>query len=155
MYKTICVTVVQVYVNGDYILEVRTHSYNNPTNRCAGCRMGLNDAGCCDDFSVFECTGDLRCDNYFYYCLRTLWSVGFVCDGGQVSRSEPDGKTINFSQDMVLGLANPLPLNGISDAWNVSCIYRECGSPTSFLCMDFILCIYCMVHQSHSIACVN
>ena len=110
-------------MNGDYILEVRTHSYSNPTNWCFGC--GANQ-GCCDNFNVFECTGDLRCDNYFYYCLRTIFSSRFVnnCDNGRFSNSsEPDGETINFSQDVVLGLANPLPLNGLSDAWNVSCIY--------------------------------
>ena len=110
-------------MNGDYVLEVRTHSYNNPTNRCAGC--GVDD-GCCDDFSLFECTGDLRCDTYFFYCLRMLGSSSSdgVCNNanGQVSTSyaEPDGGEINFSQDMVLGLPNPLPLNGISNTWNVS-----------------------------------
>ena len=42
--------------------------------------------GCCNDFNVFECTVDLRCDNLFYYCLRTLGSTaGGVCDDGQHS----------------------------------------------------------------------
>lgn len=119
-----------MYVKADYVVYVRTHSYDNPTNTCADCRDARsNQLGCCDRFSMFNCTGDLRCDNQFYYCLRTLGNTGENCLGGQRSfNTQYNGAEVDFGRDRVLGLANPLPLNGISRVWEVS-------ENSSYLCI--------------------
>ena len=59
-------------MRGDYILSVQVHSYSNPENRCAGCIRTDTTFGCCDMFDAPVCTGDRRCDNEFFYCLRPL-----------------------------------------------------------------------------------
>ena len=57
---------------GDYVLRVRIHSYDNPTNDCAGCD-GSQNQRCCDSFDP-QCGDDtgLRCDNEFFACVRPL-----------------------------------------------------------------------------------
>lgn len=110
------------YVNADYIVQVRTHSYSNPTNWCYACRIDDEDDeyGCCDTFSQTQCSGDQLCENQFYYCLRPFGSVGDECTGGRMSTFNNNDEDIDFTQSVVLGLPNPLPLASTSLRWNVS-----------------------------------
>ena len=106
-------------VSGNYVIEVNVQSYNNPTNRCSTCRLG-----CCDDFALTDCTGQLRCDNQFTYCLRSHNTRATTrgCQGyTSTSRSNvnTDGEDIDFSQPTVLGLPNPLTLTGLTNSWQV------------------------------------
>ena len=104
-------------VTGEYVVEVRTHGYNNP-------RSLLADGSCCDNINSSTwlwptCTVP-GCDNVFYYCLRRLGSSG-GCDGARmVSEINHNDTPLNFSNDTVLGLPNPLPLSGLTREWSVS-----------------------------------
>lgn len=63
-----------IQAQGGYILSVRVHSYDNPSNRCAGCGALQ---GCCDSFTRIDC-GDEEssaCDNEFFVCLKPLGSA--------------------------------------------------------------------------------
>ena len=100
-------------VIGDYTVEVRTHNYSNP-----GSLLARNGA-CCDPLHM-SCLNFTGCDNYFYYCLRSLGSNGTDCTGGRTSLINYDDAPLNFSQDTVLGLPNPLPLPGLTKEWHVS-----------------------------------
>ena len=110
---------VACLVNGDYIVEVRTHSYNNP-------RSLLANENCCDMLNG-HCVVP-GCDNVFYYCLRPIgsYSSGAGYHGGMLSHGvNNDDAPLNFSRDTVLGLPNPLPLLGLSAQWTVR-NYRIC-----------------------------
>ena len=101
------------------MIEVDVQSYNNPTNGCATCH-----GGCCDDLNVTTCTGFLRCDNQFTYCLRSHNTPATTggCQGyiSTISEVNTDGGRIDFSQPTVLGLPNPLTLTGLTNSWQVS-----------------------------------
>ena len=107
-------------------MEVRLFGYDNPTQRCQDCRDGeFADAGCCDDFVLTEavCTNGRRCDTFFIYCLRTIGSAGRNCPyfGAKMSTANTnDELIIDFNQRSVLGLDNPLQLQGLTDAYTVS-----------------------------------
>ena len=104
---------VSCLVKGEYILEVRTHSFSNPDSLLA-------DGSCCDLAGDGLCAVS-GCDNYFYYCLRSLGSgTGPGCRGGRTSMVGYNDRPLNFSQPIVLGLFNPLPLPGLTTEWNVS-----------------------------------
>ena len=95
-------------------------SYNNPTNGCATC-----DGDCCDAFTLTTCTGLLRCDNQFAYCLRSHNTPATTrgCQGyTSTLRSDvnTDARRIDFSQSTLLGLPNPLRLTGLTNSWQVS-----------------------------------
>ena len=113
-------------VCGDYVVEVSVQSYNNPTNRCVVCTQPgyPNNPGCCDDFSMRDgnCTGELACDNYFTYCLEhfSTSDISSEClTAGVTSGVNVDGAPIDFSQPTVLGLPNPILLNGPTTDWQV------------------------------------
>ena len=127
-------------VRGRYLVEVRLFGYTNPTGRCQDCHSGgqFADPGCCDTFTTATCTGGLRCDSFFYYCLRTIGSVGRNCSyfGNRTSAANIDDGQIDFSQSTVLGLQNPLQLQGLTDTYTVSysliCMPPFCGGqPTT------------------------
>ena len=107
-------------VTGEYVVEVRTHGYNNPRNLLA-------DGSCCDINSTWPwptCAVP-GCDNVFYYCLRSLGSSNLRedCDGRRmISEINFNDSQLNFSNDTVLGLLNPLPLPGLTRVWSVSSI---------------------------------
>ena len=118
-------------VLGDYVIEVHVQSYSNPTNKCATCYTEYNQLpGCCDDFTVQTCTGQLRCDNQFFYCLRpynTPPDTEGCSDYTGTIRSSvnQNGGQLDFSQPRLLGLPNPLRLQGLrnvslKNAWQVS-----------------------------------
>ena len=110
------------FVEGRYFLEVSVHGYSNPTGTCRDCSVdGQRVRGCCDRFRTTDCSGDLLCDSFFTYCVGSD-------DGGCVDPLQQrtsavninDGP-VNFSQSTVLGLENPLILQGLTHA------YRVCG----------------------------
>ena len=87
--------------------------------------------GCCDRFkNIGECSGEEKCDNAFFYCLRQSNTApdddpssprlcGFHNVNGITTAANPDGETIDFTRDRVLGQPNPLKLAGITPKWMV------------------------------------
>ena len=104
----------QICIRGDYTILVHSHSFSNPSNRCAQCQFG-----CCDQFGTTVCTGTDRCDTLFTYCLLPFNSTT-LCTPQAVSGTAFDDRSIDFTQATVLGLPNPLPLSGVSERWEVS-----------------------------------
>ena len=106
---------VSCLVKGEYIVEVRTHNFSNPGSLLA-------DGSCCDSNMITGSCVVPGCDNYFYYCLRALGSVTIPlgCRGGRTSMVGYNDRPLNFSQPVVLGLPNPLPLPGLTTEWSVS-----------------------------------
>jgi hypothetical protein len=118
---------------------VQVHSYDNPTNSCAGCGQ---DRGCCDAFndSGEECVGFKRCDNLFFYCVRPLGTPTqteqtisediestihirmreLQCMQAFRSHFSLDGQSMNFSEPLLLGIPNPLKFSVESKEWQVS-----------------------------------
>ena len=103
-------------MEGLYQLEVAVFGYNNPTGRCRGCGYLQ---GCCDDFESTSCGTTDRHDSYFIYCLRTVGSSGRGCSffGNVRSDSNEDDGPLDFSLSMVLGLENPITLQGLTDTY--------------------------------------
>ena len=114
---------VCVIVKGLYQLEVTVFGYNNPTGRCHQCvNPANNQPGCCDDFVQTNCSGNFSCDSFFVYCLRpALERTGGNCSyfSNQTSDFNPDDGDLNFSQSPVLGLDNPIILQGLTNAYMV------------------------------------
>ena len=120
-------SILQTYtmVQGLYLVEVRLYGYDNPTQTCQDCRRRpLASPGCCDYFLTTTCIDSDRCDSFFYYCLRTIGSVGRNCSyfGNRTSTVNMDDGRIDFNKSTVLGLENPLQLQGLTDAYTVSII---------------------------------
>ena len=139
--------------NGDYIVEVRTHSYNNP-------RSLLADGNCCD-YSNLQCAVP-GCDNVFYYCLRTIGSYSSRerCNGGMMSPYiNNNDSPLNFSQPIVLGLPNPLPLRGLTREWTVSIITSSLYTVSFFICnyvcrkFNFFLKLLTTITVSRKLVC--
>lgn len=110
-------------------MRVKVHSYDNPTNQCSGSNCNFTSANpedfkCCDTRNTTNCTGGMRCDNMFTYCLQPLKMQPVIngCNDSDVMTSTPNwnGSAINFTQDMVLGLDNPFFLEGLAMEWMVS-----------------------------------
>lgn len=117
---------VCVLVDGLYQLEVTVFGYNNPTGRCQDCPLHDDTRACCDRFQTTECEGSDLCDSFFVYCLRTIGSTGRGCSyfGNQTSNfNRNDDGSINFSQNTVLGLENPIILQGLTDIYMVTSHY--------------------------------
>ncbi len=115
-----------VVVRGDYRVVADLSSYANPTERCEECGVdrGLGQT-CCDATRNNSCTGNARCDNKFYYCLRELGAEGVEsdpldCNPLVTTETNRNGETIEFNQSTVLGLPNPLSLTGLAPQWEVS-----------------------------------
>ena len=104
-----------MFVAGDYVLEVNVLSYSNPTNRRA------SSGGCCDGTGNCN-TGGHRCDTYFRFCLRPVYthSTSRECETTALTSSHvQDDGFIDFTQPTFLGLDNPLLLSGLITAWQV------------------------------------
>lgn len=102
--------------NGDYIVEVRTLDYSNSANRV------LEGNNCCDP-PPSNSTNCGKCDTFFFYCLKRVGGTE-DCNNGQGSTGIAwDDAPIDFTQDTVLGLPNPLLLPGLTSKWKVkTCI---------------------------------
>lgn len=63
-------------------VEVKVHSYRNPSSRCDECRSPDNlDPRCCDETSLRP-LGDVcpvTCDTAMGVCVRPLGSTGITC----------------------------------------------------------------------------
>lgn len=109
-------------------MEVNVFGYSNPTQTCQDCRDGgqFANPGCCDTHNRIICVESDRCDSYFFYCLRTIGSSGRNCSyfGSRLSTVNYQDEAVDFSQNLVLGLENPLLLRGLTDTYHnaVSCI---------------------------------
>ena len=106
-------------VHCKYYVEVKVLNYSNPSGRCRDCEVVRGKywtATCCDDHEWGDvCGGNLLCDSYFTYCLRPFGSKERGCGSVQNWTStvnENDG-WVNFTEDTVLGLSNPLKLPGL------------------------------------------
>lgn len=96
----------------NYIFEVRTWSYSNPTSRLANGQQ-------CSFYNGLSCQPS-TCNNRFYYCVRDLGSTESDCNGGKTSPIYSSKNYINFESSTVRGLPNPLPLPGLTREWKVS-----------------------------------
>ena len=130
-------------IKSDYVLRVRVHSYNNPSNRCAGCG---ETQGCCDRFNTTQCDDppSLRCDNEFFFCVRPLGTAmpttqSLLTSGGTRSSAEQraadlqclqppaalrsdvntDGEATEFIGPRFLGLPNPMEFHITASKWEV------------------------------------
>ena len=92
---------------------IKTEAYNNHESL-------LIDGSCCEPVGRTSDCVDPGCDSYFYYCLRSVGTTGPGCSGGRTSQVNLNDAALDFSQAMVLGLPNPLPLPGLTREWNVS-----------------------------------
>lgn len=113
-------------MKANYIVQVTVYSYSNPRDFCATCTPTGGGQGCCDNPSCSG-TGD-TCDTTFFYCLRSLSApqpfmgssyCSPVNPGIRTISSQMDSNNVDFSQDMVLGLSNPLPIGGIANSYMV------------------------------------
>ena len=108
------------FVEGRYFLEVSVHGYSNPTGRCRGCSLnGESERGCCDRFLTTVCRGDLLCDSFFTYCIGNGDRGCLDPLQQRMSAVNVNDGPVNFSQSTVLGLENPLILQGLTYAYHV------------------------------------
>jgi hypothetical protein len=104
-------------------VEVDLYGYSNPTQTCQDCRSGGQFAtpGCCDRHDLGTCLQEgVRCDSYFFYCLRTIDSSGrgsCSYSGNRVSAVNLNDGSVDFNQSLVLDLENPLQLPGLTDMY--------------------------------------
>ncbi len=104
-------------------MEVNFFGYSNPTGRCAECPIpsGQTVRSCCDSFVTTNCTGSLRCDSFFYFCLRTLGdrrtNNSCLYFGSNTTFAITDDGPFSISD---LGLENPLILPGLTENFMVS-----------------------------------
>ena len=100
-------------VIGAYEVDVRVHSYHNPTGRCNECRVDRNSdrPGCCDEERDLDvCSARETCDTFANLCIRPLESTVTSC---AVTIS---GRTLMFNTNYIdfeslsdfFGLPNPL-----------------------------------------------
>ena len=105
-----------------YNIVVMIGDYTNPHHsRLSTCNFSRCFKTCCDGHDGSgRC---YHCDSFFTYCLRHVDTLTADCpEGGTIMRSDvnPNNKSIDFSQNTVLGLDNPLVFHGLNDTWNVS-----------------------------------
>ena len=139
-----------VIVEGLYQLEVTVFGYNNPTGRCRECVASNNVlSGCCDAFrQISNCIGNFSCDSFFVYCLRQpIGRIGRDCSyfGDQMSDSNRDDGRLDFSQSPLLGLENPIVLQGLTNSYKVE------ADTTSYI----IIIIKCSHSADRLHACLN
>lgn len=110
---------VQLPVRGDYQLNIRVHTYSNPSHR-------HRDGGCCD-FSFRSlffpgCYSD--CDNIFVFCLRPagFFHRDLSCPLNKRTSGEVGGDSLSFDiGERVGSLPNPIPIS-VQGPWMVSIV---------------------------------
>ena len=116
-----------------YSVIITLHSYSNLQQTCSRCSILLSSNGCCDDYRVRhpQCTGSLRCDTLFSFCLVPEGSFSFnpptQCSGPSINTDTlfDSDETISFAPGAVLGIINPFVLHGISTLWMVIIYYKQ------------------------------
>ena len=108
-------------------MKVDLFSYDNPTGRCQDCPIYDGEHSCCDrDDRNRDCRNhnDRRCDTFFRFCLRPLYTTGRDCsyrDSVTSNTNWQEREAIDFTQvPTPLGLDNPLSLPGLTDSYTVS-----------------------------------
>ena len=120
---------------GAHEVEVRAHFYLNPSGRCDGCRMDINqDPGCCDESTIITRSIDetcpvVQCDTSMIICSRpvdsTVELTGVTCQDTNINIiTGPtlfyDTISLNFSEaSLFFGIENPLVIS-LAQAWVVS-----------------------------------
>ena len=125
-------THTHLQLQAEYMVRVKVHGYDNPTNRCPTCRRSVAlQQGCCDNFdNTGSCEGNDKCDNSFFYCMKGLNSrpdsnpretsrCGFHSSEGVISEQNVNGAPVDFSRNTALGIPNPFQLAGITPQWTV------------------------------------
>ena len=119
---------------GEYEVEVRVHSYHNPTGRCDECQEDSNSdqPGCCDEAEERElntCLMQETCDTSAGLCIRPLGSTGTNCaaNQGMVNGTtiEYDTNYLDFESSPELeffGIPNPISATFIGP-WMVRKLY--------------------------------
>ena len=105
------------YINPHQVRQISNSSCNPSRSRC--------DNMCYDGHAGSEVCH--RCDSFFTYCLRNVDTATLSAgcpEGGNILKSDinPNDTSIDFSQNPVLGLDNPLIFQGLDYTWNVSII---------------------------------
>ena len=113
-----------------YSLEIRINNYSNPNQSRPffnGTAYLSSPSQCCDPPNSAQqscATGD-RCDSVLLYCLRAAGTsrtnLDCLYNGSRTSTVNSDDASLDFSSDTVLGLPNPLVLEGLTTTWTVSC----------------------------------
>ena len=104
-----------------YEIAVTIGGYTNPRHSRQSCSSSVCFRACCDGHDGSG--GCHRCDSFFTYCLKDIDTLTPGCpEGGTIMMSDvnPNDASIDFSQNTVLGLDNPLVFQGINHTWNVS-----------------------------------
>ena len=105
-------------------MEVRAHSYLNPTGRCDECQEDNNpDPGCCDESTIRprDETCPVRCDTTMNICLRSVGSTveltGVTCPTSNINGTGLflNTNSLDFSINPFFEIANPLMLTFASD----------------------------------------
>ena len=123
----------------NYEVEVRVHSYLNPTGRCAGCRTDNNTGpGCCDELLIRSSDESCSleedtCDPTVDYCIRPLGETGEDCPEGQIVLSpsafeETNNFTFFSFTPSFFGVENPLLIVAENTPWTVSYNYISMGA---------------------------
>ena len=98
-------------LRGDYQLNIRVHSYSNPSHT-------RNNGRCCDFFFWWLHCGE--CDNYFIFCLQPAQFLrkDLSCPLARLESGEVGGDSITF-RDHVGMLSNPFTIS-VPGPWTVS-----------------------------------
>lgn len=110
-------------MQGNYVVQIRVNGYSNPSGKCKDdgiCYPG-REFYCCDTCETSGCNGWKRGDSYFSYCLKSYNSTSGSpqhCVGP--SSANPNDGYVDFSEDEVLDLENPLNISGLDNAYEVS-----------------------------------
>ena len=109
-------------VFGDYEVEIRAHSFSNPSGRCEECRLpGDSGPRCCDaTFFTPSCPATPTCDTKINSCFRPLKQTGPDCPPGQLVKPPVfllDINNYTFGNDF-FGFSNP-EISTFGGAWMV------------------------------------
>ena len=117
------------------MVEVRVHSYSNPSGRCDGCRVdGIPVPGCCDERFIrttSRCPQTNTCDTGIAYCIRSSGQTQ-ECQLNQAVPSElfvSNTNNFNFGDGDDIGLPNPIEEFDV-EAWRVSIFIGQISGPT-------------------------
>ena len=128
-------------MKGDYILKIQVHGYSNPSNHCSMC----DGENCCDGPATTTCSGILRCDNEFFFCVKPFGedlvsietattsilstvasrAITLGCFSALRSETDVDAGFSDFFSPVFLGLPNPMEFLVNATQWEVSSEVRD------------------------------
>ena len=115
---------------GEYEVEVRVHSYHNPTGRCDECQEDHSNSdrpGCCDEERDLDvCSLQETCDTSADLCIRPLGSTATSCSDEEIINGTLQVSDTNYldfeSFSGFFGLLNPISATVIGP-WIVRKLY--------------------------------